>query len=280
MKIDTVISGYFKLDGGAMFGIVPKRMWEKIYPADEQNLCTWAMRSLLIENQDKKIIIDCGIGMKQDEKFRSHFYPHGDDVCTGLARKRTMPEEITDVFLTHLHFDHVGGAFYREGDQILPTFPNARYWSSEEHFQWAIEPNLREKASFLPENILPLNVKGRTTFIETERDDFKIFDFFSIRFLNGHTKAMMMPIIHRPNLPDLVFCADLIPSSAHLGLPYGLSYDIDPLITIDEKERLLEEAITANFDLVLEHDAHIGAIQVNKDPKGKYGFTALESLPT
>lgn len=278
MQIDTVISGFFKLDGGAMFGIVPKRMWEKMYPADEFNLCTWAMRSLLIQTRDRKILIDTGIGYKQDEKFRTHFLPFGDDVITSLKNKEINPEEITDVFLTHLHFDHVGGAFMRNDESIVPSFPNAKYWTSEEHYEWASTPNHRERASFLPENIRPLKEHGNTYFIETERDDFKILDEVSIRFVNGHTRAMMLPIIHRANLPDLIFCADLLPSAAHLGLPYGLAYDIDPLKTIEEKERLLEDASISGQDLVLEHDAYTSCIKVHKNEKGKYEYSKTEIL--
>lgn len=277
LQIDSVMCGYLKLDGGAMFGIVPKRMWEKIYPCDDQNLCTWAIRSILIQTDDRKILIDCGVGDKQDDKFRSHFYPHGKQVIESLSDKQIQAEEITDVFITHLHFDHVGGAFKRDGDKIVPTFPEAKYWTSEEHFQWAEHSNLREKASFLPENILPLKEKGRATFVETETDDFKIFDFLSIRFLYGHTHAMMMPIIHREGESDLIFCTDLLPSSAHLGLPYIMAYDINPLQSVDEKSRLLSEAVEAGSHLFLEHDARHEAISIVGGERGKYGFEVLNT---
>ena len=271
VKITPVISGFFKLDGGAMFGVVPKRMWSQIYPADDQNLCTWAMRSLLVEYGHKKVLIDTGIGNKQDDKFRSHFLPFGANAFESLSEIGFFPEDITDVILTHLHFDHVGGAFMiNESGQLKPSFPNATYWCGEEQYDWAIEPNEREKASILSENILPLVTTGVTKFIATEINDFHFDDAISFRFVNGHTRAMMLPIVHRVGQADLIYCADLLPSTAHLGLPYVMAYDIEPLKTIEEKKRLLEDAAQCGHHLFLEHDAYHSCISIMKNEKGKF----------
>jgi glyoxylase-like metal-dependent hydrolase (beta-lactamase superfamily II) len=192
MKAYTIDTGFFKLDGGAMFGVVPKTIWNKLNPADEQNMCTWAMRCLLIEDGGRLILIDNGIGNKQDDKFFGHYYLHGDDTLDGSLLKHGFTRnDITDVILTHLHFDHCGGSIIREGEKLLPAFPKAIYWSNERHWKWATEPNEREKASFLKENILPIQQSGQLRFIETEAHEFP--SGISIRQVFGHTEAMMLP---------------------------------------------------------------------------------------
>src|ERR1700712_1706150 len=195
MNLHTIDTGFFKLDGGAMFGVVPKTIWNKTNPADENNLCTWAMRCLLVEDGDRLILIDTGIGNKQDERFFSHYYLHGDATLdSSLKAKGFHRDDITDVFLTHLHFDHVGGAVMRDSDMLIPTFKNATYWSSQKHWDWAVNPNDREKASFLKENILPIQESGQLKFIDTQ-DGVAFRKDFNIRFVYGHTDAMMLPLI-------------------------------------------------------------------------------------
>lgn len=253
MRIFTVNAGYFKLDGGAMFGVVPKSMWNKANPADEQNMCTWAMRCLLIEHGNNRILVDTGMGYKQDEKFMSHFHPHGDDsIEKGLAAHGFTTDDITDVFLTHLHFDHCGGAIKREGDALVPTFKNAQYWTNHLHWQSALQPNEREKASFLKENILPLEQSGQLRFLET-LDGEEWMPDIRIRYVHGHTDNMMLPQINY-NGTTILFCADLFPSSAHVSLPWVMAYDMRPLDTLQEKKKVLEEAVAGNWVLYLEHD--------------------------
>mgnify|MGYP000495192250 FL=1 len=218
MKLHTIDTGFFKLDGGAMFGVVPKTMWQKLVPPDENNLCTWAMRCLLIEDGKKLTLIDNGIGDKQDDKFLSHYHLHGNDTLDkSLAKLGFSRADITDVFLTHLHFDHCGGSIIREGEKLKPAFENANYWSNEQHWQWAIAPNDREKASFLKENILPIQESGQLNFVETQ-DGVDFTDNVRIRFAFGHTDAMMLPQIQYKGR-TIVYMADLLPSAAHLPLP-------------------------------------------------------------
>lgn len=253
MKIYSINAGYFKLDGGAMFGVVPKSMWNKANPADENNMCTWAMRCLLIEHGNHKILIDTGMGTKQDEKFFSHYYPHGEDsIATNLAKYGFSTDDITDVFLTHLHFDHCGGAIVREGDKLVPAFKNATYWSHKKHWQSAIAPNAREKASFLKENILPIQESGQLRFLDLSDGDEWIEDI-RVRFCQGHTDYMMLPQINY-NGTTLLFCADLLPSTAHISLPWVMAYDMRPLDSLNEKTRLLNEAVANNWILFFEHD--------------------------
>lgn len=268
MKITPIDTGYFKLDGGAMFGVVPRQLWQRLNPPDERNLCTWAMRCLLLETGDRKILIDTGIGDKQDDKFRSHFEPHGSDSLLGsLARYGLDPEEITDVLLTHLHFDHVGGAVSRTDDgRLLPTFPAATYWSNERHWNWAKAPNAREAASFLPENFLPLEHSGQLRFIDVQQDDVAWLPGIRLRFLYGHTEAMMMPIVDTAD-GTAVYAADLIPSSFHLSMPYVMSYDIRPLDTLTEKARLLEEALEGDWRLWFEHDPRQEWVRLQRDER-------------
>lgn len=266
MKLYSIDTGLFKLDGGAMFGVVPKSLWNKLVPADDNNLCTWAMRCLLIEENDKLILIDTGIGNKQNEKFVSHFQLHGKDTLqSSLAKHGFDKEDITDVILTHLHFDHVGGALERAGDKLALTFPNATYWSNEAHWQWATKPNAREKASFLPENILPLQESGRLKMIDENNPFFS--ENISIRFANGHTKSMMLPQIHYNDI-TLLYTADLLPSVAHIPLPYVMGYDMFPLTTLQEKEFYLNEALSHNYVLFFEHDAVNECCTLQQTEKG------------
>lgn len=253
MKLHTINAGYFKLDGGAMFGVVPKSMWKKVNPPDDNNMCTWAMRCLLIEHGNYRILVDTGMGYKQDAKFYSHFYPHGDDsIEKGLAAHGYTTDDITDVFLTHLHFDHCGGAIKREGDALVPTFKNALYWSNKAQWDAAVNPNERERASFLKENILPIEESGQLRFIEVA-DGEEWLPHIRIRYVNGHTDAMMLPQI-KCGERTLLYCADLLPSAAHVSLPWVMAYDMRPLNTLDEKRKLLGEAVANNWTLFFEHD--------------------------
>ena len=254
MKLYSINTGYFKLDGGAMFGVVPKSLWHKLNPADENNLCTWAMRSLLIEDGDRLILVDTGIGNKQDAKFFSHYYLHGEDTLDkSLAAHGFHRNDITDVLLTHLHFDHAGGAIVIEKNKMAPAFKNATYWSNEQHWQWATKPNDREKASFLKENIQPIQDSGKLKFIEV-REDIAFSDNITIRFVNGHTHAMMLPQINNYKGRTLVYVADLLPSVGHIPIPYVMAYDMFPLTTLQEKKAFLQEALQNNFILFFEHD--------------------------
>ncbi|HTM99610.1 MAG TPA: MBL fold metallo-hydrolase [Pedobacter sp.] len=253
MNLHTINTGFFKLDGGAMFGVVPKTIWQKSNPADTNNLCSWAMRCLLIEDGNRLILIDNGIGNKQDDKFMGHYFLHGDDTLDkSLATKGFNRNDITDVFLTHLHFDHCGGSIDRVGDKLLPAFKNAIYWSNEQHWEWAVNPNDREKASFLKENILPIQESGQLNFIKSE-DGVQFHDNVKIRFAYGHTDAMMLPQINYRD-KTIVYMADLLPSIGHIPLPYVMAYDMFPLQTLKEKKAFLAEAATNNYILYLEHD--------------------------
>lgn len=267
MKIIPIESGQFKLDGGAMFGVVPKKMWSKLNPPDEDNLCTWAMRCLLVDTGDRRILIDTGIGTKQDPKFRSHFSPSGQEhFLDALAKAGYAADAITDVLLTHLHFDHVGGAISRnaKGD-AEPVFPKATYWSNPQHWQSALAPNPREQASFLAENFKPLQDWGMLEMIDPAEKDVPWLPGIELRFVYGHTEAMMLPIITTSE-GKFVYCADLIPSAHHIGLPYVMAYDVRPLETMKEKERLLREAAEGDFTLIFEHDPihATGKVAVNE----------------
>lgn len=253
MRLYTINAGYFKLDGGAMHGVVPKTMWNKVNPADEQNMCTWAMRCLLIEHGNYKILVDTGMGTKQDEKFFSFYHPHGEDTLEkSLAKHGFTPDDITDVFLTHLHFDHCGGAIKREGDKMVPTFPKATYWSNKVHWDSALAPNDRERASFLKENILPIEEGGNLRFIDVADGEEWIQDI-RVRYTTGHTDNMMLPQINI-NGTTLLYCADLIPSAAHISMPWVMAYDMRPLDTLKEKHKILNEASEDNWVLFFEHD--------------------------
>jgi glyoxylase-like metal-dependent hydrolase (beta-lactamase superfamily II) len=267
MILHTIETGLFKLDGGAMFGVVPKSIWQKTNPADANNLCTWAMRCLLVEEGNRLILVDTGIGNKQDEKFLKHYYLHGDDTLEkSLEAKGFSTADITDVFLTHLHFDHVGGAIVRQGEQLLPAFKNAHYWSNEKHWEWAVNPNAREKASFLRENILPIQESGQLNFIETTELTTFLPDF-DVRFAFGHTDAMMLPQLNYKGR-TIVYAADLLPSTGHIPLPYVMAYDMFPLQTLSEKKEFLEEAAAKDYVLYLEHDAVNECCTVEQTEKG------------
>jgi glyoxylase-like metal-dependent hydrolase (beta-lactamase superfamily II) len=260
MKLYSINTGYFKLDGGAMFGVVPKSIWNKLNPADENNMCSWALRSLLIEDGNRLILVDTGMGDKQDAKFFGHYYLHGDDTLDkSLAAHGFTRDDITDVFHTHLHFDHCGGAIKRNGELLVPAFKNATFWSNKEHWDWAVYPNEREKASFLKENILPIEESGQLQFVEVNGGiDGKLgktsfTDNIVIRFVNGHTKSMMLPQIQYKGR-TIVYMADLLPSAAHIPLPYVMGYDMFPYTTLQEKKTFLQEAVEDDYILFFEHD--------------------------
>lgn len=268
-KLTPIQTGYFKLDGGAMFGVVPKVMWQKLNPPDEANLCTWSMRCMLIETDGRKILVDTGLGFKQDEKFRSHFHPHGDESLKKSLKKAGVNySDITDVFLTHLHFDHVGGAVTRTPKgELIPTFENAIYWSNKAHYDWAFAPNPREKASFLKENFVPLQDAGILKMIPVQ-DNIEWMPGIKIRFSYGHTEAMMILIIDTGE-NTVAYCADLLPSSFHTGLPYVMSYDIRPLVSMREKEAFLKEAVKNEWVLFLEHDPIYEAMTLMETDRGR-----------
>ena len=248
MNLYSINAGYFKLDGGAMFGVVPKSMWQKLNPPDENNMCSWAMRCLLIEDGNKLILVDNGMGNKQDAKFFGHYFLHGGDTLeTSLAKNGFSKNDITDVFLTHLHFDHCGGSIERVNDILVTAFKNASYWSNENHWEWATTPNDREKASFLKENILPIKQSGQLKFIECT-DGIFFTENTTIRFMQGHTEAMMLPQIHYKG-KTIVYMADLLPSAAHIPLPYIMAYDTKPLQTLKEKKIFLTEAEKEDYIL-------------------------------
>ena len=266
MKLYTIDTGFFKLDGGAMFGVVPKTIWQKINPSDNNNLCDWAMRCLLVEEGNRLVLIDCGLGNKQSEKFFSYYQPFGDDTLDKSLRKNGFrPDDITDVFLTHLHFDHCGGAVKIDNNgKYLPAFPNATYWSHSKHWEWAVNPNSREKASFLKENILPIKENGQLKMLD---DGEEIFTGFSNITVFGHTEAMMLPKITYKD-KTIVYCADLLPSAGHLPISYVMAYDVRPLITLVEKEKFLNEAIAKNWLLYFEHDKNIEACSIIQTERG------------
>lgn len=258
MKLYSIETGLFKLDGGAMFGVVPKSLWSSRYEADSNNMCTWAMRCLLVEYSDRLVLIDTGIGNKQSEKFFGHYFLHGDyTLDKSLAKHGFTREDITDVFLTHLHFDHCGGAIEWNSakDGYQPTFKNATYWSHSDHWQWAIEPNARERASFLKENILPIQESGQLKFVESSGEyTHELFPGFKALIVNGHTEAQMIPHIE-VNGKTIVFMADLLPSHAHVPLAWVMGYDTRPLLTLSEKDKFFKKAIENDYTLLFEHDA-------------------------
>ena len=269
MKLYAIDTGYFKLDGGAMFGVVPKSIWNKLNPADENNLCSWALRCLLIQDGERLILVDNGIGNKQDAKFFSHYYLHGDDTLdSSLAKHGFHRDDITDVLLTHLHFDHCGGSIMYDGDKLVPAFKNASYWSNERHWKWATVPNDREKASFLKENILPIKESGQLKLIPLP--DWNTSEFIpgiDMRFVHGHTDAMMLPqITYKDRV--IVYMADLLPSAAHIPLPYIMGYDMFPLTTLQEKKIFLHEAVENKYILFFEHDRQHECCEVEQTEKG------------
>lgn len=266
MKLYKIDAGNLKLDGGAMFGVVPKILWKKLYPADENNLCNWAMRCLLVQTDNRNILIDTGMGDKQDEKFFKHYHPNGDGhLLESLKKQGFTPEDITDVIITHLHFDHVGGAVkHNKLGELVPTFPKAKYHISKRQWDWAINPNRREKASFLPENFVPLKEKADLNLVKKEGE---LYPGISVKMYYGHTDGQMLPHIEYQER-TLVYAADLFPSTAHLPMPYIMGYDTRPLDTLDDKSRFFSEALEKDYVLFFEHDLYNECCTLNNTPKG------------
>ena len=279
MRIYPIETGNFKLDGGAMFGVVPKAIWQKTNPADDKNMISMGMRCMLIEDGDRLTLIDTGIGNKQSDKFFGYYYMFGDfSLDTSLAKYGFHRDDITDVFLTHLHFDHCGGVIQWNNDKtgFMSAFKNAKVWSNESHWQWAIEPNAREKASFLKENIHPIKESGQLNFINKNSQNQIGFE---VLFMDGHTEKQMLPKIQYQG-KTIVFMADLLPTVGHIPLPYVMGYDTRPLLTLKEKEVFLNEAADNDFYLFLEHDAYNELITVKHTEKGvrlkeSYNFTDI-----
>ena len=266
MKIISIETGNFKLDGGAMFGVVPKSLWERTNPADDQNLCSWAMRSMLVDYGERKVLIDNGIGDKQSDKFFSHYHLHGDaSLISSLELNGYHPDDITDVFLTHLHFDHCGGGVkYNEKGELVTVFKNATYWSNELHWNLAMNPNDRERASFLQENLLPIKASGQLDFI---KNDGIFLPGFDVLFAHGHTESQMIPHInYKGNI--IVFAADLLPSVGHIPLPFVMGYDTRPLTTLKEKKVFLETVAKKGYTLFLEHDYYQSCCTLKETDKG------------
>jgi glyoxylase-like metal-dependent hydrolase (beta-lactamase superfamily II) len=267
MKIYPVHITNFKIDGGAMFGVVPKALWQRVVPADENNRCDWAIRSLLIDTGSRVILVDNGYGDKQDEKFFTHVYLHGGDgLIGGLAKAGYRPEDVTDMVLTHLHSDHCGGGVKRsvDGTGYELVFPNADYIVSRQQWEWAMNPNLREADSYLEENLIPMRDSGRLKLIDGA---MQLCEGVELRIVSGHTPGQIIPVV---DLGDrkLVFAADLIPSAAHIPLLWNMSYDIDQLLTISEKSALLNEALAGNYVLMFQHDLTTESCTVIDTPKG------------
>ena len=285
MKLYPIESGNFKLDGGAMFGVVPKTIWNKTNPADSNNLIDIAARCLLIEDRNRLILIDTGMGDKQSEKFFGYYSLWGShSIDKSLAKYGFNRDDITDVFMTHLHFDHCGGSVQWNSDKTgyVPAFKNAKYWTNENHWEWAAKPNPREKASFLSENILPMQESGQLNFIERPENDFGFSKEmnFEIFYVDGHTEKQMIPYIKYQD-KTIVFCADLLATAGHIPLPYVMGYDTRPLLTMPEKSKFLNWAADQNHYLFLEHDAHNQIITVEHTEKGvrlKEVFTCEEIL--
>lgn len=273
MKLYPIQCGNFKLDGGAMFGVVPKTLWQKTNPADSNNLIELGMRSLLIEDGKKLVLVDCGLGNKQDDRFFGHYSLYGDDsLDKNLKKYGFVREDITDVFLTHLHFDHCGGAieWNDERNGYRPAFKNAHYWSNENHWDWAVDPNPREKASFLKENILPIQESGQLNFLPlptTGNYGFAPDLKMDVIFVDGHTEKQMLPVIQYQE-KTIVFAADLIPTVGHLPLVYVMGYDTRPLLTVAEKEKFLKQCVDNEYLLFFEHDAHHELASVKMTDKG------------
>lgn len=268
MKLYSIDAGNFKLDGGAMFGVVPKSFWQKTNPADENNLCSWAMRCLLIEDGNQLILIDTGMGDKQDAKWQSYYYRHGEgDLVKSIRAKGYTENEVTDVILSHLHFDHCGGAVKWNVDrtQFEMTFPNARYWTHSAHFEVAIHPNQREKATFFKENILPIQEAGQLFF--TDKVTEKQFKNIEILTADGHTEKMLMPLITYQN-KKILFIADTLPSQSHIHIPYVMGYDVRPLQTMEEKSVLLNQAVENDWILFFDHDPTVECASIKMTEKG------------
>jgi len=267
MKLYAINTGHFKLDGGAMFGVVPKSIWNKSNPADQNNMCSWALRCLLIEDGNRLILIDNGMGNKQDEKFFGYYYLHGNDTLQKSLNKYGFEmDDITDMVLTHLHFDHCGGSIKYNSNKtnLEPAFKNAKYYCNEKHWNWATQANSREKASFLKENILPIKESGQLNFIDSQSTLITNLSFIEV---NGHTEGMMLPIIKYKE-STLAYMADLIPSVGHLPIPFVMGYDVRPLETLKEKELILKTALDNDWTLFFEHDPTIECIKLERTEKG------------
>lgn len=276
MELYTIHTGNFKLDGGAMFGVVPKSMWNKLNPADDINMCSWAMRCLLVQDGKRLVLIDNGMGDKQDPKFFGHYYLHGDDSLEkSLAKHGFSKNDITDVFLTHLHFDHCGGSIQWNAGRTAyePAFKNATYWSTPKHWEWATKPNAREKASFLVENILPIKESGHLKMVEGDGANQLPF---SVLTVYGHTESMMLPKISYKG-KTLIYCADLFPSRWHIGMPYIMAYDVRPLESLKDKEKLFAEYGNENTVLFFEHDPSAECGTLQKTERG--GIALKEVFP-
>lgn len=281
MKLYKIDTGNFKLDGGAMFGVVPKTLWSKVYPADENNLCNLSMRCLLIDTGGRKILIDTGIGNKQSDKFFSYYYLNGNhSLEASLHAVQITPADITDVILTHLHFDHCGGAVIKNtSGNFTPAFPNAAYWVGKQQWEWALEPNQREKSSFLKENFECLQKEGKLRFINKERH---FCNGINLKFYNGHSQGMMVPFIEFHNR-TLVFMADLIPTGAHIPESWICGFDTQPLISMKERKQFLTEALKKQYILFFEHDIQTECCTVKETEKGirmdrSFAFEEIENL--
>lgn len=272
MTLYPIETGNFKLDGGAMFGVVPKSIWNRTNPADSANMIDMAARSLLIEDGDRLILIDTGMGNKQSDKFFGYYYQWGDHTLDKSLKKFGFHrDDITDVFMTHLHFDHCGGSIQWNKDRTAyePAFKNAHFWTNEDHWQWATIPNMREKASFLQENLLPMQDSGQLKFIKKDKDAYlKNSELgFGILFVDGHTDKQMLPHINYKG-KTLVFTADLVPTAGHIPVPYIMGYDTRPLLSMEEKQLFMNEAVTNDYFLFLEHDAHNELCTLKNTKKG------------
>lgn len=267
MNLFAIETGNLKLDGGAMFGVVPKSLWSKVYPSDENNLCNWAMRCLLVVDGDRRILIDNGIGDKQDWNFLRHYHLNGEATLEGSLRDVGFGmDDITDVILTHLHFDHCGGSvvWNKERTGYNLAFPNANYWVSRQQYDWALEPNHRESASYLKENILPIEESGKLRLIEEEGE---ILPNITVKLYHGHTDGQAIPHI-RYNGRTIVFMADLLPSTAHIPMPWIMAYDTRPIITLEDKQRFYKEAIENDYILFFEHDLYNECCTLQPTDKG------------
>ena len=271
MELYSINAGNFRLDGGAMFGVVPKSLWQKIIPADSNNTISLCTRCLLIQNGNKLILIDTGMGDKQSEKFFGYYYLWGEDTLFDSMKKNGFhPDDVTDVFLTHLHFDHCGGGVTRSGESSFKTaFKNAKYWSNRSHWDWATNPNKRESPSFLKENILPIEESGQLRYLEKDEDSYLTLSNlgFEVLFVDGHTEKQMIPIVSYKG-QKIAFSADLIPTAGHIPLPYIMSYDVRPLVSMKEKELFLDFCYENNVFLFFEHDASVELCSVKKTGRG------------
>ena len=271
MNLYPINAGNFKLDGGAMFGVVPKSLWQKTNPSDSDNLIDLTARCMLIESGSRLILVDAGMGDKQSEKFFSYYKPWGDDsLVKSINNAGFSIDEITDVFLTHLHFDHCGGATVLNDNNVsVPLFKNAKYWSNKNHWDWATNPNSREKASFLKENLIPIEESGQLCFLDVKSPGFNHYDElgFDVLFVDGHTEKQMIPKVSY-NGKEVVFMADLLPTAGHIPLPYIMGYDVRPLTTLEEKRSFLNLAVKEEFCLFLEHDAQNEIITLKETEKG------------